>query len=266
LSIAVLPDGKFLVGGSFTQYNGEERRRLVRLSAGGSIDNSFSVSVNTAGIVNRIVVQQDGKIIVAGDFQFVNAAPRNRIARFNADGSLDTTFNIGTGANAPILALALQPDGKILIGGIFTAYNGVPRNRVARLNADGSLDETFNPVRGFATNEIVIQSDGKILLAGVAAPALNSYQTSIVRLNPNGSLDSSFGAGVSGTARAVRLQADGKILLGGVVSFLPPATPNQFTLGMIIRVNQDGTIDSTFNNTLLGGTVEVIPFCRTAGF
>jgi uncharacterized delta-60 repeat protein len=259
LSIAVLPDGKFLVGGSFTQYNGEQRRRLVRLNAGGNIDSSFSVSVNTAGIVSRIAVQPDSKIIAAGDFQLANGTPRSRIARLNADGSLDTTFNTGAGANASIIALALQPDGKIVIGGFFTAYNNVPRNRIARLNVDGSLDETFNPARGFTTNDIVLQPDGKILLAGASSAAVNSYQTSIVRLNPNGSLDSSFVADrITGTARAVRLQPDGKILLGGVIGVLSATTPGQATLAMIIRLNQDGAVDSTFNNTLIGGTVEAI--------
>ena len=259
LSIAVLPDGKLLVGGSFTQYNGEERRRLVRLNSGGSVDNSFSVSVSTAGIVNRIAVQPDGKIIVAGDFQLVNGAPRSRIARLNADGSLDATFNTGTGANAVILALALQPDGKILIGGTFTAYNGTVSNGVARLNTDGSLDGTFNLVRRFITNDIAVQPDGKILLAGPALIAPNSLLTSIIRLDPDGSLDSSFVTDrITGNARAIRLQPDGKILLGGSIGVPSPSMPNAVIGVMIIRLNQNGTVDSTFNNTLTGGTVEVI--------
>jgi uncharacterized delta-60 repeat protein len=113
-------------------------------------------------------------------------------------------------------------------------------------------------VRGFATNDIVLQADGKILLAGAASPTTNRYQTSLVRLNPNGSLDTSFVTDrITGTARVVRLQADGKIILGGVIGVVS-TTPLQVTLTLVVRLNQDGAVDSTFNNPLIGGTIEAI--------
>ncbi len=87
-----------------------------------------------------MAVQADGKIVIGGGFISVNGAPRKYIARLNTDGSVDTGFNIGRGANRPVTAVAVQTDGKIIIAGQFTIVNGVLRNRIARLNADGSVD------------------------------------------------------------------------------------------------------------------------------
>ena len=110
----------------------------------------------------------DGKILVAGDFNHINQTERNRIARLNPDGSVDATFNPGAGPNTGIRCLALQPDGKLLIGGVFTSVDGAARNRIARLKNDGSLDAAFDPGQG--ANEVVRwvtpQADGKVVMVG----------------------------------------------------------------------------------------------------
>ena len=98
---------------------------------------------NANDVVLSIVPQADGKILVGGYFTTIGGVTRNRIARLNADGSLDTEFN--PNANGYVYSIVPQADGKILIGGIFTTVGGVTRNRIARLNADGSLDTAFNP-------------------------------------------------------------------------------------------------------------------------
>jgi len=266
LSLTVLQNGKILAGGSFTRYNNEEHRRLVRLNADGTIDNGFAVSVNTAGVVFRVVPQSDGKVLIAGDFESVNGAPRNRLARLNADGSIDTTFNVGSGANDTIFALAVQSDGKILIGGSFTAYNGTVRGPVARINADGSLDTSFSPspLSPAPVYDIVPQPDGKILVGGALTVQFfdgTTSSSSIARLNANGSIDSTFDTGgISGTVRAIKLLPDGKIFVGGVV-FVPQSS-NQFALKLIARLNQNGTVDSSFNYPGVGGAVEAIDVLR----
>ena len=94
--------------------------------------------------VRAIAIQPDGRAILAGFFTSVNGENRNRIARLNYDGSLDGTFNPGGGADNPVQAVVLQPDGKVLIGGDFASYNGYNRSRFARLNSDGSLDQGFD--------------------------------------------------------------------------------------------------------------------------
>ena len=132
------------------------------------LDTFFNPGSGVDIWINSIILQADNKILISGNFTKYNNVSRNHIARLNPDGSLESTFNPDRGANFLIWTTTLQPDGKILIGGNFTQYNGTPRNRLARLNSDGSLDTTFNP--GTRTNSllwaITLQPDGKILIGG----------------------------------------------------------------------------------------------------
>jgi uncharacterized delta-60 repeat protein len=161
-------DGKIIIGGLFTSYNGTARNRIARLNADGSLDTGFNPGTGATSTILTTQIQSDGKIIIGGDFTSYNGTAISRIARLNADGSLDTGFNPGKGANGTIWTTQIQSDGKIIIGGQFTSYNGTARNYIARLNADGSLDTGFNPGTG-ATSTILttqIQSDGKIIIGG----------------------------------------------------------------------------------------------------
>src|SRR5439155_11936412 len=133
-ALAVQPDGKVLVGGSFYSINGTNRPGIARLNANGSLDNSFNPGTGANG-VSSVALQPDGKVLIGGGFTTVNGANRSGIARLNANGSLDGSFNPGTGVNGTVYSVALQPDGKVLIGGEFTSINGTNRNRIARLNA-----------------------------------------------------------------------------------------------------------------------------------
>ena len=112
-----------------------------------------------------MAIQSDGKILVGGTFFTYNGVSANRVIRLNSDGSVDNTFVTGTGFNNYVLSIVIQSDGKILVGGGFTAYNGVSANRIIRLNSDGSIDNTFVTGTGFDNYvySIAIQSDGKIL-------------------------------------------------------------------------------------------------------
>jgi uncharacterized delta-60 repeat protein len=161
-AVAVQPDGKILIGGSFSTVNGVICNRIARLNSDGSLDTSFDPGSGLDNAVRSVVVQADGKVLIGGDFTTVNDVARNRIARLNADSSLDTSFNPGSGAGAVVYAMAVQPDGKVIIGGGFNTVNGVGRNHIARLNEDGSLDSTFDPGTG-ANNwvdAIALQADG----------------------------------------------------------------------------------------------------------
>jgi uncharacterized delta-60 repeat protein len=127
--LALQSDGRIVVGGG---------NSVVRLHGNGSLDLSFTPPVISDGAVMTLVIQPDGKAVIGGAFTAVNGTNRQRIARLNADGSLDLTFNPGAGANAVVRSMVLQPDGKILIGGDFTTVNGVERTYVARLHGDAS--------------------------------------------------------------------------------------------------------------------------------
>jgi uncharacterized delta-60 repeat protein len=142
---AIQSDGKIVIGGNFTSYNGTASNYIARLNTDGSLDGGFNPGTGANNYILTTRVQSDGKIIIGGHFTTYNGTARNRIARLNTDGSLDAGFNPGTGADSYIGTTAIQSDGKIIIGGGFTSYNGTARNYIARLNTDGSLDAGFNP-------------------------------------------------------------------------------------------------------------------------
>ncbi len=200
LSIASQPDGKILIGGWLTQYNGTTRNDIARLNSDGSLDTSFNPGSGVHGSISSIALQPDGKILIGGEFTQYNGTTRNNIARLNPDGSLDTSFNPGGGANGEVYSIALQPDGKILIGGWFFEYNGTSRNNIARLNPDGSLDTSFNPGSGtnISINSIALQPDGKILIGGGFTQYNGTPRNGIARLNSSGG--SSSGSCVGGLA------------------------------------------------------------------
>lgn len=135
-----------------------------------ALDTSFDPGSGprAAGFVTALAVQVDGKILLGGGFSTYNGVSRNRIARVNTDGSLDVTFDPGSGASSSVAALAVQADGKVLLAGFFTTYNVVSRSRIARINTDGSLDASFNPGTGAnnTVSALAVQADGKILLGG----------------------------------------------------------------------------------------------------
>jgi uncharacterized delta-60 repeat protein len=137
----------------------------------GSVDVSFDAGTGTNEEIRTALVQSDGKILIAGSFSEYKGTQRNRIARLLEDGTLDPSFDPGLGTEGAenfIIVIVLQQDGKILIGGSFTSYGGHPRNHIARLNTDGTLDEDFNPgaVASANVQAIVVQPDGRILIGG----------------------------------------------------------------------------------------------------
>lgn len=255
-SIKVLPNGKLLVGGVFTTYNGTTVNYLVRLNADGSIDNSFSTGAGFNGSVVTIAVQPDGKILVGGAFTAFNGSTRNRIVRLNADGSLDASFDAGTGYNADVLALVLQPDGKVLVAGFFSSYNGTSVTQAMRLNANGSIDFSFTASIQGASNvyALALQADGKVLAGGSFLSSNGTLLSLTRRFNPDGSLDNTYSESpaLRGTVVTLALQPDGKVLLGG--DFLPVGAP-----GHLLRLNANGSLDNSFAaGTGANNTVQVL--------
>ncbi len=241
----IQPDGKILICGFFNKYNGISRNNIARLNSNGSLDTSFDPGSGANNVIYEIALQSDGKILIGGLFTSYDGTARNYIARLNADGSLDATFDPGTGANHYITALALQSDGKILIGGAFTIYDGITRIHIARLNTDGSLDATFDPGTGAngGVTSIALQSDGKILIGGAFTIYDGTNRNRIARLDDDGSLDATFdpGAGANSYITALALQSDGKILIGGMFTDYDGTAINH-----IARIEDDGDIDATF--------------------
>lgn len=239
-------DGKIIITGNFTAYNGVARYGLARVDSSGLLDNTFNPGNGTNNFTYSSVLQPDGKIIIAGNFTTYNGIPRNRIARINSSGTLDFTFNPGSAANGDISSIALQNDGKIIIGGGFTSYNGSSVIRLARLNSDGSLDSNFNAGTGPDNNinVVALQPDGKILIAGGFSFYNGILLRSVGRLNNDGTMDTSFnpGTGANGGILSLNLQVDGKIIIGGNFSQVNGSSRNG-----IARLNADGTLNAGFN-------------------
>ena len=141
---------------------------------------------NANGAVRVVVVQPDGKILIGGDFTTLSpnggaAVTRNRIARLNPDGTLDTAFD--PNANNNVYSIAVQADGKILVGGLFTSMGGQPRNRIARLAATTGLADSFNPNANNSVYSIAVQADGKILAGGDFSSIGGQPRNRIARLD-----------------------------------------------------------------------------------
>ena len=167
-------------------------------------------------------------------------APASSVAQV-----FDESFNatVGPIAGNRVESIALQPDGKILIGGLFTEVNGVTRGGLARLNPDGSLDTSFTTsFTASYVGAIAVQADGKILVGGTLPAIPGLATTEFVRLNSNGSTDLAFNPRVTGSVHDVIVLPDGDILVAGQISAVNGATP-QTPFGNLFRLNADGTRD-----------------------
>ena len=252
-AVAIQTDGRILIGGYFTNYNSVVMNGIARLNYDGSLDSQFnpgSGSDNPVYALAETFVNGDRKVLVAGGFSQLNGEVVNGIGRLNDDGTPDMSFNAGgLGANGTVYALAVQSDGRILIGGDFTAVNGINLNHIARLNVDGSVDVSFtNATAGDSVRAITIQMDGRILVGGLFTSMNgNTNFNHIARLNSaDGSVDSTFtptnGPGANDAVLSIALQTDNRIILGGEFTQASGVTRNRIT-----RLNPNGTVDPTIN-------------------
>ncbi|HEY0461787.1 MAG TPA: FG-GAP-like repeat-containing protein [Pyrinomonadaceae bacterium] len=264
---AVQADGKIVLGGEVGSYSLDTNRAgLVRLNADGSLDPSFGSGgrvVNPGQIhLSGLVIQPDGKIVTAGATHPVSITDDFAVVRYNADGSLDTSFGSGgyaVNGDGEAQTVLLQPDGKILLVGFVTLFRNGSDFILARFNPDGSVDPTFGVGGRVQTSftsgrnsddhalSAALQTDGKIVVSG----SITGVPTVLIRYNSNGSVDTGFGLDGSVltpntgiTARRVIVQPDGKIVIGG----------SSFGLR---RYNANGTTDQTFTGGggSFGGTI-----------
>ncbi|MEN9573245.1 MAG: hypothetical protein RL514_1100 [Verrucomicrobiota bacterium] len=238
--------GKIIIGGAFDTVGGMARSNLARLNPSGSVDLSFDPGLGADNTVQAVQIQSDGKVLIGGLFTLVNGTSRSFIARLNVDGSLDSTFTPGSGADGPVRGLATDPSGRVFIVGDFISVDGVARNRVARLNSDGTVDKTFDPGTGAnaGASAVAVNSGSKPVIGGVFTNVTGLSRNRIVRFNVDGVLDGSFapGAGADEFISAVAIQPDGKVVVGGGFLNVDGLPRNRIT-----RLNSDGTVDVSFN-------------------
>jgi uncharacterized delta-60 repeat protein len=218
LQVALVPSGDVLIAGEFTTVQAfgaaspTTRNYIARLNASGTLDTAFNANPN--GLIRSLCLQDDGKIIIAGDFTMVGAAARSKVARLTATGAVDTTFTAPAIPDGDVKCVLVQPNGQILIGGSFPEGDGL-----LRLNTNGSLDAAFNtatPIGNRQVNTLALQDDGKILMGGYG---YNGH-SSLERINADGSVDTSFSVSVQntnspGSVDTLVIQETGQIVIGG---------------------------------------------------
>lgn len=222
--------------------------RLYRLFGDGGIDTSFDPNLTVYADVYALLKQSDGRVIVTGTFSQMNGVAKARIARVNADGTLDPTFDPGIGFDLPPYEIIQQPDGKLIVIGDFTSFNGTPRSRIARLKADGSLDDTFTVQVPSAIRTVALQPDGKILIGGDFLTVNGMSRTKIARLESNGGLDAAFNPVFgNGSIEKIIVLQDQKILVGGSFSGV-----NGFNRSNLVRLEAGGTLDAAYDPPSFG--------------
>jgi uncharacterized delta-60 repeat protein len=240
--LALQADGQIIVGGSFNTLSGQSRTNIGRLNTDGSVDAGFNPGANDT--VVSLAVQADGKILAGGDFTSLGGFARTHLGRLNTDGTVETSFDprVERDSYPGVYTLAVQADGKILVGGCFETLGGEPRQNLGRLNADGSVDVGFNPGVDHPADCIELQADGRILVGGTFTTLGGVACTNLGRLNVDGSLDTTFKPEVDRGVSSLAVQADRKIVLGGSLETLSGHPHNK-----IGRLNADGSVDTTFN-------------------
>lgn len=261
--VALQSTGKIIAGGNISKFNNTGALTVLkRLNADGSLDTSFNsggagLAVNTGQPeVNALLVDSNDKIYVGGTFDTYNGTSRGSLVRLNADGSLDTDFNFSyiNGTARYIEAIAVQPDGKVLIAGAFTSVNGTYRVNLARLNANGSTDFNFNST-GYTTQGAIrciqLAPDGKIYVGGTTYNSAAQRNDPILhRLNSDGSRDYTFNpvfAAEYGAVNSLLLLPDGRILAGSDIPL--PGYPSPTGLAAFLP---NGSVDTAFMNNIAG--------------
>ena len=241
LASAIDANGKLVVAGGFTSFNGTTRKYIARLNADGTLDTGFDPGNGLGAAVLSLAIQpSDGKIIVGGSIA-------TSVARLNTNGTIDGTFALtGTGLNNYVGTVAIQPsDEKVIIGGPFTSYNGTTRNRIARLNTNGTLDTGFDPGTGFDSQVrcVAVTSGGQIVVGGNFNSFNGTARYYYAKLNSDGTLDLAFSSGAFGSTFAasssvldLAIQSNGQVILGGVL--LAGSYYSQFA-----RLNTNGSVE-----------------------
>ncbi len=251
-TISIQSDGKIIVGGYFSTISNLLVDNIVRLNNNGDFDLTFNQKTGANGSIFSSAKQSDGAILIGGNFTYYNYKFANQIARLKKDGSLDPSFNSGTGANGSVYAIAVQSNGKIIIGGDFTTYNNVPRNHIARLNKNGTLDKTFNNATVNGTvYTLSLQQNGKIIIGGAFTTVNGTSIASVARLQANGKLDAGFSSPIvdneSPIVYASKIQDNGRILVGGYFKGSYSSGALYYNL---IRLKPNGNLDNDFKGSV----------------
>ncbi len=235
----------FLLAGDFSSLNSESRGGIGRVTIDGSSDPAFQGFLGSPSFIYATHVFADGRVLVGGDFSAINGVFSANAAMLTPGGLVDPTFIVDSQVNSRISVIAVQPDGKILLGGYADTF-GTLRKGIWRIHPNGTLDNSFDARLDSATslNAIAIEPDGKILIGGNFTRVNGVERRCLARLNSNGSLDASYDARI-GALRITSIlrKPDGKVLIAGASFTSINGTP----VGHIAQLNSDGSHSTEFN-------------------
>ena len=267
-SITEQSNGKIIVAGAFTTIGGVNSSYLARLNTDGSVDTSFN-NGNIPIINNKVfrkdcmVVDSQDRIYVGGIFTSAGSNSAKGLVRLLPDGTYDSTFDTTIGFSnssnyRDIQTIRILSDGKILVVGQFNLYNDITRNYIAKLNLDGTIDESFLHTTGansslFTAAEL---TDGSILLGGAFTQYNGTPANKLVKVDSNGNIDNTFDIGAGPVASSgnplvtgILVQPSGKIILAISNN---ADTWDGVTADVVIRLNSDGSRDTTWNSGGIG--------------
>ena len=260
--LALQSDGRVVIGGDFVGVNARPRAYIGRLRADGQLDDSFSPGLGADGMVQGLALQADGRIVAVGSFMNFNGTPCGAVIRLNPNGSVDAAF--APPAFDPLsgypTCVAVQGDGKMLLGGYFSMPGSKPRRGIVRLNPDGGVDTGFDP-SAVVTKEwpnilsITLQPDGRILIGG----QFGDQQHPLARLNPDGSADLTFEPPRISHSNdmvwiySMALESGGRIYAGGRFDKVEGTARH-----CVARLHPNGTLDTGFEPGAIGSDLPVI--------
>lgn len=250
-TVAQLPDGKILIGGSFSSYNSTNVYGLLRLNSNGSIDTTFVNGIPTGGGVRNILIQNNGQLIITGGFRVYDNHTTSLVARVYDNGKVDTTFTSSIDTNSFIISSTTDSSGKIIVAGTFI-INGKELNCALRLNQNGSIDNSLTVDTGANSyiQSVSIQSDGKILISGAFTEYERRKNVGLARLNYNGTVDTSFitndGVGKDSFLRIISNTTKNKIMIAGGYYYYY-YQDYAYVRRQIAKLNYDGSPDYSFN-------------------
>lgn len=243
--INIQSTGKIILSGDFQTFNGISKKRIVRVSQNGAVDSTFNSGLGVEGPVRASALQKNDKLLIGGLFNSYNNTPIKNLARINADGTIDPSFNTGVGPNNEVFEIFLQKDNRILISGFFSKYNNVSFNGFLRLETDGSIDSNFYVGTGtnLSPDCFAQQKNGNILIGGPFLKYKGVDVNKLFRVDISGNLDTTFNTGlISGNVNELLVLPDDKIIVAGTFSSINGRAANR-----IARLHSNGSIDTTFN-------------------
>lgn len=257
LKMTKQPDNKLLVGGAFTSYNGTTAAKLVRINPNGTIDSAFNTNIGTGApgggdYIAHAALDSNNKIIVVGRFTTFNGVAKSRLVRLNSDGTIDNTFNVGTGFNNVSLDVDVLADNSMIVVGYFTTYQGVAKSKIVKITSTGAIDASFNVGTGLlptGSSPFVslarIPGETSFYVSGTITSYKGIPLANVTKLTSIGDIDPSFNPGTGFDAQVYSLE----VIWGNKLLATGPFTMyNGVTNGGIVILNADGTI--LFNSTV----------------